>query len=207
MATNTFVDLNIPEARTLADLNGIRHDLTTAQEMAQKLRSVLQGAPSSESMLLMDALSTAIPIRYCRAFIDGKRDSALRQELLNVLDDSQHSRHQRLYKLRSMHVAHSVNAYEENQVVARYWVERVHEEGITSIEVNHARVTGLSTIAISDIEELVVVLVRYIDARMEQEKAKLLKIVRGLPITEVVSFPSHAFVPDLSAIGKPRKQG
>jgi hypothetical protein len=71
VATNTFVELNLPEAADLADLTGIRYDLGTAKDFAVRLRSILSTDRPDYS--LVDPLSTAILVRYSRVFVGGIR--------------------------------------------------------------------------------------------------------------------------------------
>ena len=40
MATNTFIEVDLPEAADLADLTGIRYDLDSARSFAQMLKGI-----------------------------------------------------------------------------------------------------------------------------------------------------------------------
>ena len=108
---------------------------------------------------------------------------------------------------RDKHIAHSVNAFEQNQPVARYWDDQVMDEGISSIECNHTRITGLSSADIEDVVELTTVILRYVDSQREKEKARVLEIVRKIPIDEVlVRSHQRTVLPDLHTAGKHRKR-
>ncbi len=204
MATNTFVEIDLPEAVDLADLTGIRIDLENARSYAQLLKKLLES--KNKDWELVEPLSTAILVRYSRAFVSGVRQH-LGEEALGTLTKQQRDKHTRLRAFRDKHVAHSVNAFEENQPVARYWLERVNKEGITSVECNHARVTGLSSVDIEDVIELTTALLSYVDSRLEQEKAKVLEIVRKIPIENVLACgKKERQLPNMWEIHKPRKQ-
>jgi hypothetical protein len=102
---------------------------------------------------------------------------------------------------------HTRNAFEENQPVARYWVERVKEEGVVAVECNHARVAGLRTAGLNDVIELTTVMLTYVDDCLCQEKARLLEIVRRMPLDKVLTGTQKAFAIDESRkIGKRRKK-
>lgn len=204
MATNTFVDIDLPEASDLADLTGIRDDLHSARSFAQELKKIFEAERPNWG--LVDPLSTAILVRYSRPFMTGVR-KRLNKEALRALSGPQQQKHDRLRAFRDKHIAHSVNEFEENQPVARYWVERVEEEGITSVECNHARVIGLSLADLEDVIELTNTMISYVDGRLKQEKAKVLEIVRTMPLDQVLSKAAKApAISDLTNIDRPRSR-
>lgn len=204
MATNTFIEIDLPEAADLADLTGIHYDLESARSFAQTLKRMFEsGTPNWE---LVDPLSTAILVRYSRPFVKGVR-KWLGDESLHALTGPQRAKHQRLRDFRNKHIAHSVNAFEDNQPIARYWLERVHEKGITSVECNHTRITGLSSADLEDVIELTTAILSYVESCLTQEKAKVLDVVRKMPIDRVLSGGRKGpALPDLKKIDKSRKQ-
>lgn len=204
MATNTFVEIDLPDAAELADLTGIEADLQSARYLARMLKSIVESEkPNWE---LVDPLSTAILVRYSRPFVKGVR-KWLGAEALHALSGAQRAKHQRLRMFRDKHIAHSINAFEDNQPIARYWVERVDQEGITSVECNHTRISGLSSADLEDVIELTSAMLLYVDSKLDQEKAQILEIVRKMPIAQVLSSGrKRPMVPDLKKIHKSRKQ-
>ena len=204
MATSTFVEIDIPEAADLADLTGIQFDLESARSLSQMLKKELESEKPDWS--LVDPLSTAILVRYSRPFVSGVRQH-LGEEAIQTLTKQQQCKHQRLRAFRDKHIAHSVNAFEENQPVAQYWMERVNEEGITSIECTHTRVVGLASSDVEDVVELTTALLSYVNARLEQEKAKVLEVVGKMPVQEVLAHSrKRPKVPDIKKIDKARKK-
>lgn len=128
-------------------------------------------------------------------------------DALEALTPNQREKHARLRAFRDKHIAHSVNAFEENQPVARYWVDRVTDEGISSIECNHTRITGLSSADLEDVIELTTAILSHVDSQLEKEKAKVLEIVRQMPIDEVLNQPQRGPVlPDLKKIDRRRER-
>lgn len=196
MTTNTWVDLEIPEAKTLADLTGIRYDLNSARDLAKMLEAEI--AAEAPNWQLADPLSTAILVRYSRAFASGVR-SPLGNDALAVLSPEQREMHARLRAIRDKHLAHSVNAFEENQPVARYCEERVSQEGITSVECNHSRILGLNSREIAGVIELTTVFLEFVDGRLQEEKQRLLHIVRSMPLERVLAGRQKALVPDIDS--------
>ncbi len=199
MARTNFVRIYLPEAADLADLTSMRSDLDSALDFGKRLREIYE---TGLEFLLIDQLSTAALIRYCRTFAGGVRNKRLARDMLASLSVEQRQKHDRLDLIRDKHIAHSVNAFEESQPVARYSEGRVQEEGITSIDCNHEQIVGLGPEEASDIIELCTTLLTYADERLKQEKLRLLPIIRALPIEEVFSGGQNSRV----TVDKPGKR-
>src|SRR5688572_29900514 len=101
MATNDYVHLKLAEAQDLADLTGIEADLSSSAEFA---RSLL-GLHAVGRYDLTDALTTAILVRYARAFTTGAR-LRLGEDDLRLLSDDQRALHERICAIRNKHAAH-----------------------------------------------------------------------------------------------------
>lgn len=85
MATYTFVDFERPEAADLARLTSIRYDLTGTIALCDYLLAQIDSAPNGwPAPEVTDAFSTAIVVRYNRAFVTGARHG-LRNEELAIL--------------------------------------------------------------------------------------------------------------------------
>jgi len=184
MATNTFAEISLPEARLLADLTGISYDLKRARDFATRLKSAL--VIRSPEASLVEPLTIASIVQYCRPFASGRRQN-LNDRVLAVFSADQRSRHDWIRDVRDKHIAHSVNTFEESRPIARYWIERVEKEGIASIECNHHRVVGISTNDADAIVELSTVLLDFIADWMKAEKARILAIIRQMPLEHVLS--------------------
>jgi hypothetical protein len=135
MATYTYADLNIPESADLADLNGVSIDLSDAREMARTLQKEM--GSGQLNMQLVEVYSIAIVIKYSRPFVTGVR-ARLGEDVLAILNAEQREAHERLRAYRDKHIAHSVNAFEENLPRANYCLERVLVEGMVSVAVMRA---------------------------------------------------------------------
>lgn len=190
MATHTFVHFERPESFELARLTSIRYDLTSTIALCKYLQAQVEasarGWPDAE---ITDAFSNAIVIRYNRAFVTGARHG-LRENDLDVLTQEQRAAHERFRLLRDKHYAHSVNAFEDTRVQARYCLERVEEEGITSVSAAHYRVIGLSSTDVTAIKELCNRFLAYVEQLETQEKTRLLAFIRAMPLPEVLAAES-----------------
>jgi hypothetical protein len=204
MATNTYVPFNLEEAQTLADYTSIASDLSTSREFATTMLDENQKPAPIRNVSLSDPFMVATIIRYGRAFASGARLPSLYEEGKFILTDQQLSKHEQFIHIRNKYIAHSVNAFEESQPIARFWAGRVQEEGINSIECNQRRVAGLSEQDLTDIIDLTTTWLQYVEEKLSGEKARLLTIVRKIPLAHFLqSAPEERMVPDTS---QPQKQ-
>jgi len=207
MATYTFVHFEHDEAAALARLESIHFDFFSTMQLCEYLDARCKESPNGYAgPEITDAFSTAILIRYSRAFSSGVR-RGLGEEALSILSPEQRANHERIRAFRDKHVAHSVNAFEDTKVQARYCAERVEQEGITSVSAAHYRVVGLSSRDVGDIMDLCKTFLQYVEAERQKEKMRLLSFVRSMPLEDVQSRPSSpVLVPDVSKIGSRRSR-
>ena len=190
MATHTWVDLNIAEAATLADLHGVSWDLRNARDWAKELLAKMFAAPPN--LLAIEPLSVAIAVMYSRPFVTGVRRPLGKADLA-ILTAEQRIAHDHLRAYRDKHVAHSVNAFEDNQPRAQYCIERVTAEGITSIGCGGARVLGMNSQDLNNVVELAEVMLKHVETRMADEQQRLLEIVRQMPLDQVLAGGQKSF--------------
>lgn len=201
MATNDFVELTLPEAQLLADLASASYDLERAREFAGRLGAAL--AIGSRDSSLVEPLTIAALVQYCRPFTSGKR-MGVRDRLLSVLDAGQRDKHDWFRNVRDKHIAHSVNTFEESRATARYWVEKVEAEGITSIGYSHNRVIGIGKLDADRMVALSAQFLGYLGEWIKAEQAHLLKFVRGIPIEKVLAVGRGVHEPDFDNPQRPR---
>ncbi|MBM4127636.1 MAG: hypothetical protein FJ247_09865 [Nitrospira sp.] len=190
MATHTWVDLQIPEAGSLADLAGILWDLQRAREFAQLLVEEL--VRPNPNWGLMEPLSIAAVVMYSRPFMGGVR-LRLGEADLKGLTVEQRAAHEHFRAYRDKHVAHSINVFEENIPRANYCVERVNEEGITGISYGGGRITSLSGGELNALIDLATVLDLHVRGRIAVEQQRLLPIVRSMPLETVLAGGQKGF--------------
>ena len=126
MVTHTYVNIDLKEAAYLADLTGIESDLRSTIELCNKLLDISD--ISDQNIHLIDALSTIISVRYSRSFVSGVRKK-LNIRNIESITEKLLKEHARILAIRNKHIAHSVNAFEENQVVGYYIEESPEEKG------------------------------------------------------------------------------
>ena len=120
----------------------------------------------------------------------------------------QRLRHKHFDSLRNKHIAHSVNAFEENVVRAYYCEERVRDEGITSISYRHSRISSLSSPELHGLIELTTVMLGHVESLIRKEQERLLVIVRNMDLDIVLKGGQKAFLSNPNVqLDKPRKKG
>ena len=190
MATYTYVDLEIDEARYLSNLSGIKYDLQTTTRWCDKYHEL----HCSKSLLpFIEPITIAILVQFMRAFGGGVRNKEARH-LLSNLTAEQIQQYEYYRSYRDKHVAHSINEFEENSVRA-YYIEGEIEKGINSIGTGGDRIIGLSD---GDIESIVSICNTLLDAlkiEIKSEKEKLLGIAKKLTVEEIesmsINMPKH----------------
>jgi len=183
MATYSFVNIDLPEAARLADLTGIRNDLRTAREFAVLLKDNYR-AKTDDKLRATEALQIAALIRYCRPFGTGVRLKLNPNDLVS-LTDQERKAHRRLIDIRDKFVAHSINAFEDSQPIARYCEERVRNEGIISIGVVYAWASSLAPADADTLIGLADKWAEFVDSKIAEEQKKVLGLVRQIPLEEL----------------------
>src|SRR5215470_14064927 len=122
MANWKYVDFSVKEAQRLADLTGIQRDLEATEKFCDRFLAEAEiffnrGSESTaDKSELLDAFCTAAIVRYGRSFTSGVR-VGVPPEVIQSLPQEQQESHRFFLNLRDKWVAHSVNAFEEDQVV------------------------------------------------------------------------------------------
>ena len=197
MAMHTYVDLEIEEARYLANLAGIEYDLRTTIEWCNQFDQLMA---DRDKFWLVEPMTTAILIRFTRALGDGKRYPDTKH-ILSVLSKEEKKQYEFFKNVRSKHVAHSVNEFEDNQVRA-YYIKGAAVKGVNSIGLGCNRMVGLSSDEINNICNICQSLMAKVNSEMESEKKKLLKLISKYTEENILKFkmkvPKHPKEIDVS---------
>jgi hypothetical protein len=189
---NVYVELDLPEAIYLADYTGIQIDLKTAKQFIELLGYTYPSG--AEARNITDALTTAILVRYFRAF-GGIRAKSWWEEGFACLTQDERDMHQHLKDIRDKHIAHSLNFYEENRPTARYWTDSIEQEGFQSIECNHIRVIGLGGQEIVTLISVIDKLEKFLVHKISEEKTRIMEIVRQMPVKKVLAMGIKPYAP------------
>nr|VFK48788.1 MAG: hypothetical protein BECKTC1821E_GA0114239_11322 [Candidatus Kentron sp. TC] len=212
ITTNTFVEIDIPEARDLADMTGIALDFKKTKRFATELKEILGKTFSGEIYAenqychnLVEPMTIAILVCYSRPFTTGVRCKLKENDFMEMLSPEQKTAHRNFRLWRDKHIAHSVNVFEDNQPVARYVVERFDDEGFCSVECNSSQIIGMSMYDVEMVIELTTHFIEELESRLKREKQKVLTAVRALPRQQVLGMrksPHNAKIEDVSKTRK-----
>ena len=203
-----FVDINIKEAYRLADLAGIRDDLEATEEICNLLlKEEMEIKEDTVDFIMSQALSAAALVSYARVFKQSVRAKGLPKEIKNMIPEELCEIHQWAINLRDKHVAHSVNAFEDNQVVASLFPEEHGHKGIFRITVFRSRLAALGNKNVIDLKTLCATLIKQIDNLIKEEESNVLEAARLIPIDQLYALqPTSTPLPNRSDVAKPRKQ-
>ncbi len=172
MATYRAVEVNLPECERLCDLTSIRRDFERCRDMCEKL-SLGAPAPNLDAATI-DALATAIPVVYSRAFNGGIR---LRVgHLIQKFNFEDQEYHSAILEMRSKYSAHSINGMERQHV--RVWLNP-EERGRKINNVNAAMTSllALSSLEYQRLREMCDQAVAWVDTELDIESARLSQLI------------------------------
>jgi hypothetical protein len=178
MADYRSVLFKVPAAQRLADLTGVHSDLSAAEDLCARFLAEETNGPGDN--LLLEALCAAAIVRYGRTFPSGARDGVPRK-LIESMGPDVVVTHDYFKNLRDKWIAHSVNAFEENDVAA--WLMPVDRgpPGVTSISVREHRVVCLGTAGVQALKDLCAKLRERISEELATENGIVLRLAQSLP--------------------------
>ncbi|GAB4514308.1 MAG: hypothetical protein Tsb0026_19580 [Sulfuricaulis sp.] len=205
MANYTGYRFPVPEAVRLASLGGIEQDLRGVITYCNLL--VERSEITKLNFVEWEALSSAAVIRYARCFSSGVRDY-LPHDLLDSADPELQQAHKFFMDLRSKHIAHSVNPFEENDVTIQIAAHFQSSEEICHINTAHGRRAGLSFGAPDLLKRLAEWLLHRVKEEMKVEQAALLQIARRRSLAELKAYgvPQAAASANDGNVGKRRER-
>lgn len=175
------VQITLPGAETLADLFGIAYDLDESVQLCNKAVELSSETPTDYR--LVEAVVTAALVRYFRCQSTGVRLGIQSSDLASLSEDDLRI-HQYLKDLRDKYVAHSVNPFENSYVTATATEKDGELLPITSLNPGNHRVMLSAETA-----RMILGVVRKVrdinDAKISEEKQRVLAIVQSRPLEEI----------------------
>jgi hypothetical protein len=207
MAVVRFVKFCVKKAQLLADITGVEADLRATEDICRLLIEKKLEFEPDEPLLgttLKEALCSAALIRYGRSFNSGIR-AKIPEDIIASLPVEQQEAHQYFENLRNKWIAHSVNDFEENTVVAYLTPEERGPRKISQICVQHAHVTCLGGQDILRLKNLAAEVRERIAVIIKSENQKVLKYAQSLPVDQFYVQKDSFKAPGKDA-KKPRKK-
>lgn len=195
----------IPEARAFADLTGVRDDLVEVLAYCDKLQEQIND--QHRDLVVWKALSAAAVIAYARCFGDGVR-GGLEHELANAAPTPIAEMHQFVIALRNKHVAHSVNAFEENYLRVAINIDEHQHKSVRAVEISTRRFIPISDGEVTKLSGLAEWLLAEVDRRIKLEQEKTFQAVSAKPLADLLKQreePSYGFAKP-GAVSKQRQK-
>jgi hypothetical protein len=173
----------VPEAARLADLYGVAHDLRTVLSYCNRIETL---STESLDLSLWDLFCSAAVVRYARCFSSGVRQS-LEHDIFATAEQDKQELHTYVMAVRNKHIAHSVNAFENNVVTVMI---RESEDGteIFGVGASQGRVLGLSLDKPKRLSALAEWVLAKVEEAIEEEKARVLEMARTFGPEKILSF-------------------
>ena len=177
-APRKLVRFPVPEAHRLASLGSISSDL---HAVLRYCTEAIQASRDHAGPSVEQALREAAVVRYGRCFATGVR-APLPRDLFELAPDGVRVSHEHFIDVRNKHVAHSVNEYEETDVVIL--LEKVgHRYEIFDVGTAHVQRSALDGSDLPRLMELTKWLLEEVENLSEAERKLLfdlaLRIGRG----------------------------
>ena len=209
----------VPEAKALASLIGMRSDmqqviaycdLMIARYAGDHLKRSpfdIVGFTTPINVTDWEALSTAACVSYSRCFVSGVREP-LKPTLLEQLSPGHRALHEFLFDLRNKHIAHSVNAFEENIITLHIRDTAKSSQEIETVTAQHTNLGGLSIDAPAKLKSLAEWWVIKMDHEMEIQRGNLLRIAHATPLSKLKAYGERQPGPtyDAGRIARRRNQ-
>lgn len=196
MTETVEYNVTLPIAARLADLAGIKADLERVAAYCERMVARYSGAHLAKTPFDIvgfttpidfddwEALSTATAVAYGRCFATGVR-GRLNSLVPEMPDQPLRELHDFLIALRNKHVAHSVNAFEENSVGVHISSDYTSSDEITTVIPRHTRQSGFQIDMPSRIIQLVEWWQRQVDAAIDAERLEVLRTLQGMPLEDI----------------------
>lgn len=196
---------DFPEAAHLAALVGVKDDLEQVLNYCGELEK--QILANYHSYYAWEALAYAAAVAYARCFGKGVRPP-LPKVLIEEAPAEVRETHEFIMDLRNKHIAHSVNVFEENRVVANVLVVDRAPTEVCSIDCESNRFMPISDSEVSRIRSAAEWWLAQVKVKIDAEQREILQKFRERPLKSILAFdrePSPAFLDD-GAIRRSRRQ-
>lgn len=177
MAVYRYVNVQLPEAKRLADLYGIAYDLQACRDYCDKYLRAFEGAFSraTDEAKHLECFSVYVFVKYGRCFKGGVRGKA-GVEALTALSAEDLELHNLVVNIRDKYVAHSVNDLESHKV--QVWLNP-EEKGrkINSVGIESDYLAGPEPRMFESLKQIIDKLLSWIEAEKKREEERLIPIV------------------------------
>ena len=187
---------NIPEATALASYMGAQSDMRQVKIFCDVLIERYAGDHLKKSEFDIvgfstpidfdewDAFTAAACIRYARCFKTGVRIALDPLDVASAKPDYVEL-HEFVIALRDKHIAHSVNAFEDNVVMVTIRDDFQSALQVDTVSARHTRRSGLAMRDPARLKDLSQWWYDHLEVLIRAERTRLLEIARRTPIADL----------------------
>ena len=184
-----------PVETPLSDLHGCFDDLFAAREFAERL--VAEFDKDSPDSMLLDALTTALFVRYCRSFTTGAR-IRLQVEDHPSLTPTERKLHARLREVRDWHIAHPVNLQEIQALYVAFDPNPAATTGVIGISATSSTDLGITSHEAEGAVSLCKHWLDWLRPLINQEYTQLRPLADKLSRQELFALPEDEVEPNFN---------
>lgn len=178
----------LPEAARLADLSGVYDDLETVLAYCSVLeKQILENV---RDIFVWDAVASSAVVLYARCFAKGWREP-LQHDLLQDAPPALCRAHSFFIELRNKHIAHSVNAFEENVVVLQIAMIGGKPQRVDDVSIQSRRFMAVEADEVAQLRQLTEWLQKQVETAYDEEKVRVLQRVAEIDLNEVIELTSE----------------
>ena len=186
MADLEFRRWTEPPRTILEDLCGCHDDMLFVADVTEKL--LVQYDQDQPDHTLVDALSVAAIVRYCRSFVQGYRfrlDPGTQAEL----NEDELVLHNRIRQTRDKHIAHPINLQETYTLTIGFAAEGPSAFAPQAIGVQGRQIAAVDAADADRLNALAHRWLEWIQAAMNEEQLRLMPTAMQLTPDQVQSLP------------------
>ena len=198
MNTLIYARWEPPVPTGLPELEGHIADVDSAIDFAARLDDAF--AADSTDYTLLDALCTALIVRYSRLFTQGLR-APLQIESVAGLTDEHRAVHERVLAIRNKHVAHAVNRFETQSIYVGFDPDEQDKARVTAVSSGTRTQIALTPHEVRLLSRLCTICYEHLLGLQAVECQRLMALAQALSAAELQALPRGPVEPDLN----PRK--
>lgn len=195
MNTLTYARWEPPIPTNLPEVEGHIVDLLSAIDFAAELDAAYLSKPWNYTVL--DALCTALIVRYSRLFTQGVR-APFKLDTVAGLADEHLALHERVLAIRNKHVAHPVNRLETQSVYVGFDLEAGDKARVTAVSSGTRTQIALCHKEVQLLQGLCMRLYEFLRTQQVAECEHLMHEAQTLSPEQLVALPRGPVDPDLN---------
>jgi hypothetical protein len=168
------------------DIHGWLDDIDSSREFAQRL--LHESESQSPDKAVIDAMSVAAIIRYCRCFTTGCREQ-LRIDDLPSLSEGERRFHGWIIGVRNRHISHPVNQQEAHALYVIVDETPGADTGALGISSCTSSQIPLAQLEATDLIMLCARWTAHLKVQLAEESERLRPLINSLSRAEIMSLP------------------